>query len=147
MIISNLSWHYRFNKFVQGNAFVDRALSGRFTTCSYIRTLIFSVISGATKAVVTFVLGILAATFVLSGLIVPILIWFTDIQPAEPFGPFALVFWGIVAFCLLFAFCKYTKDRIKRINWDRKPKEPNLFIQAIKDKHDKFCTRVKVVVK
>lgn len=141
MNISSTSWHYRFNKFVQGYAFSDRALRGQFTTCSYIRTLIFSMISGATKAVVTFLLGVLAATFVLSGIIVPILIWFTDIQPAEPFGPFALIFWGIVAFCLL------TKERIKRINWDRKPKEPNVFIQAIKDKHDKFCTRVKVVVK
>lgn len=147
MNISNLSWHYRFNKFVQGNAFVDRAFAGRFTTCSYIRTLIFSAISGVTKGLVVTLIGILVASVVLSGIIVPILVWFTDIKPAEPFGPFAIFFWGVVVFILLFLTAKFTKERLKRIKWVSQKKEPNIFMQAIKDKHDKFCTRVKVVVK
>lgn len=147
MNISSTSWHYRFNKFVQGHAFSERALRGRFTTCSYIRTLIFSMISGVTKSIVVAIISVFFATAIISGVVIPILIWFTSVQPAEPFNFMAILFWGCVAFCLLFAFCKFTKDRIKRINWDRKPKEPNLFVQAIKDKHDKFCTQVKVVVK
>lgn len=144
MKISKASWHYRFNRLVQGDAFVDRARRGQFTTCSYIRTIIFSVIAGITKAVVCAILGALVATAAVSAIVVPILVWFTGIQPAEPFVGMAVFMWGVVALILVVVTAKLTKDRLKRVNWSRKPKEPNLFIQAIKDKHNKFCTRVEV---
>lgn len=144
MKISSQSWHYRFNRLVQGHSFSERARRGQFTTCSYIRTIIFSMISGATKALVVAIISALLATAIISAIVVPILVWFTSVQPAEPFVGFAVFMWIVVAVVLLFITTKYTKDAIKKVNWTRKPKEPNLFIQAIKDKHNKFCTRVEV---
>lgn len=142
MKITNTSWHYRFNKLVQQEKFTNRAERGRFTTCSYIRTTITSLFKGAFNCLLVVVLGILVSWVALSALIVPFYIWLTSTVPTDAFLVPCVLVWVVVALGLVVALCKQLKERLEE---KFEGYQPNVFVQAIKDKHNKFCTRVEVV--
>lgn len=147
MKISKTSLHYRFNNFIQGGDFRMRAIEGRFTTCSYIRTCIASVFGGIFKLVILIALLVAVLTFLACMFGVPIAI-FMGYVPADKAIPPCVVGWAAVAFGLFVLMCKQTNQCIKnaraRAMKNYVSPEPNVFIQAIVDKHNKFCTRVEV---
>ena len=127
MKINASSWHYRFNSFVQEERFTWKADRGRLTTCSYIRTTIFSVFQGIFKSVVLFMVGLFALWFVGSMIGVPIGILFGYVPLDVFIGP-AVICWVLVAFSLVLLFIKYTKERFSA---SFEPNgEPNVFFQA-----------------
>ena len=142
MKINASSWHYRFNSFVQEDRFTYNADRGRLTTCSYIRTTIFSVFQGIFKSIVLLLISLLALLFVGSMIGVPISILFGYV-PADVFVGPAAICWIVATFGLLLLFIKQLKERFSASF--EPDSEPNVFFQAIRDKHNKFCTRVEVV--
>ena len=142
MKISNTSWHYRFNKLVQQEKFTDRAECGRFTTCSYIRTTIASMFKGAFNCLLVVVLSMLIAWLALSALIVPFYIWLSSSIPQDIFMVPCVLIWCIAVLGLVIALGKQIKERLEE---KFEGYQPNVFVQAIKDNHNKFCTRVEVV--
>jgi len=143
MKISDKSLHYRFNKLVQGHAFEYRAVKGRFTTCSYVRTTIFSAISGLCKSFVIALLAGLVLSVVYSTFAVPVMLFALNLQP-NGFMMGASTMGNVV---IVLALMGLLNEMLKQRALGRqqsKPREPNVFIQAIKDKHAKFCTRVEV---
>lgn len=141
MKISNQSLHYRFNKLVQGNNFVDRVYGKRFTTCSYVRTTLFSLMKGGVNCLLFLILACFAVFVVGSAVGVPLIIMFSTYVPADPFIGVCGIIWVLVVLFLLNSLFgqirKRMKDSFRRY-------EPNVFVQAIRDKHNKFCTRVEV---
>lgn len=143
MQINSRSFHYRFNEFVQSDKFTDRAHRGRFTTCSYIRTCLYSVLKGAFNTVIGLLLTLMVGWIFGSALIVPILIFFFGGHPTDLFVAPAVLVWACVLVGLAMLFLKQVKERLKK---SFKPNTTrNVFVQAIVDKHNKFCTRVEVV--
>jgi hypothetical protein len=143
MQINSRSLHYRFNSLVQSDKFTDRALCGRFTTCSYIRTCLYSLLKGAFNSVVGLLLAIIVSWILGSALIVPVLIFFFDSHPIDLFIVPTVAVWGCVVVGLAVLFIKQVKERLKK---SFKPSTTrSVFVQAIVDKHNKFCTRVEVV--
>lgn len=141
MKISSTSLHYRFNAKVQSDKFTDKAERGRFTTCSYIRTSLYSVVQALWFTFVAFLASFLVLWVVGSAIWVPISIFFLNGTPVESALAAAAVFWVLVGIALAVMTFKFINARyIAPVL-----KEPNVFIQAIKDNHNKFCTRVEVV--
>jgi len=142
MKISSKSWHYRFNLKIQGEKFEHKAECGRFTTCSYIRTCIASVIQGAWFAFLICIIAALAIFIVGSAIWVPISIFFLGGIPTGSPLAAACIVWALIALGLLVLMWK---QQVRPYYNAKVHQEPNVFIQAIKDKHGKFCTRVELV--
>lgn len=141
MKISSSSWHYRFNAKIQSDKFTNRAECGRFTTCSYIRTCIASVFQGAWYAFLICFLAVFIACVLGSAIWVPISIFFMSGTPTGFPLAAALIVWILIAIGLLVLMWKQVKPYYNV----KVHQEPNVFFQAIKDHHGKFCTRVEVV--
>ncbi|MNE95734.1 hypothetical protein D3C80_1938650 [compost metagenome] len=89
--------------------------------------------------------GVLAAV-VISMFVVPGMIYFGH-EPAEFAGGLALVGWVFfISIALILGLDKAKKAlenrRRKARPFERRKKEPGVFVQAIIDKHNKFCTLV-----
>lgn len=144
MKIAKTSWHYRFNRFNNEN-FEDRFNFGCYTTCSYIRTTLASIFASIFKgaiilAVISMLLGILG-----SMLVVPVLIFMGATSIPEIPGVTCVVGWAFTIFVMVVILAGQIKEWIKNLEFktsDRPKKEPNVFVQAVIDKHNKFCTLV-----
>jgi hypothetical protein len=141
MKITSTSWHFRFNSKIQNDRFTDKARCGRFTTCSYIRTSIYSVVQALWFTFLACFTAIVIGCAIGCAIWVPFSIFFLSGTPPGEALTAASVVWGLIAFGLLVMTWKYVEPRFVA----PAIKEPNVFIQAIKDHHGKFCTRVEVV--
>lgn len=141
MQINKLSWHYRFNAKIQQDKFTDRIRCGRHTTCSYIRTTIFSALQATWFAFLACVCIVVVAFVLGSAIWVPISIFFLNGVPAGIAVGAACAVWVAVAIGLGYATYKFLPKFFPR----DPQKEPNVFVQAIKDQHNKVCTRIEVV--
>lgn len=141
MQISNRSWHYRFNAKIQSDTFTNKAACNRFTTCSYIRTTIYSVMQALWFTFLACVVAAFVGGALGAALWVPFSIFFMNGVPNEVAVVTACVVWALIAFGLAVLTWLFIKPRFV----EPMLKEPNVFIQAIKDHHGKFCTRVEVV--
>lgn len=142
MKVNKRSWHYRFNAKIQQEKFTWRVRDGRHTTCSYIRTTIYSALMALWFAAVFCIIGSIVGLAVGCMIVVPIIIFFFDGAPAEEFAFISALMWALVAFMLAVLTWKFLPKYLPK----RDPnKEPNVFIQAIKDNHNKVCTRIEVV--
>lgn len=143
MKIAKTSWHYRFNRF-NNEHFEDRFNYGCYTTCSYIRTTLASMFSALFKCAVILCVAGLILWVIGSMIVVPIVIYM-GMMPYEMAGAFCLVGWIFTAAALATLLFGQIKEWIKNIKFktdDRPKKEPNVFVQAVIDKHNKFCTMV-----
>lgn len=144
MKISKDSWHYRFNNFNNDN-FDYRFNKGVYTTCSYIRTTIASFFAFGFKCfailcALAFVLWIVG-----SMIYVPAMVYLGATSINELLAVPCIVGWVAVIVVLAVLFANQVKEWIHNLSAkldDRPTKEPNVFVQAIIDKHNKFCTRV-----
>lgn len=141
MKISNKSLHYKFNAFVQQDRFTDKVRCNRLTTCSYIRTTIYSALMAMWFALLAVICVVIVVLVVGSAIWVPIAIFFMGGTPTGLPLALASMVWIAIAITLLILTWKYIKLRYIIPVY----REPNVFIQAIKDQHNKFCTRVEVV--
>lgn len=144
MQISKTSWHYRFNNF-QNDNFVHRFNKGQYTTCSYIRTTIASIFAGMFKSfIILCVLG-MALGIVASMIVVPIMVFMGATSIPELPAVTCVVAWIFAIAVLIILLMSQIKDWFQNLEFktsDRPTKEPSVFVQAIIDKHNKFCTRV-----
>jgi len=141
--IAKTSWHYRFNKSNNEN-FTYWFANEHYTTCSYIRTTIASMFSCLFKILFFLFIGGFILFVVGSMIGVPIILYMGKL-PYELPGILCVIGWGFAIAGLVVMFIKYTKEWIEnaRLKAGSKPsKEPNVFVQAIIDKHNKFCTLV-----
>lgn len=142
MKIAKTSWHYRFNRF-NNEKFEERFEFGCYTTCSYIRTTLASMFAALFKCcilfgVACFILGMLG-----SMIVVPILIFMGTI-PYELPTIICVIGWAFAIGALIILLTSQIKDWVSNLKFksDRPKKEPNVFVQAVIDKHNKFCTLV-----
>jgi len=144
MKISKDSWHYRFNDFSNDN-FSYRFSKGTYTTCSYIRTTIASFFATLIKCVFVLCIAGMALWIVGSMIGVPIMIYMGITSISELIGVPCIIGWIAVIVVLAALFASQAKEWVHNLSAkleDRPKKEPNVFVQAIIDKHNKFCTRV-----
>lgn len=142
MKISKSSWHYRFNKFMDDD-FTYEFSEGQFTTCSYIRATIGSMFTALFKSVVLMIFGAFGLFFVGSMIGVPIVVFLGKV-PYELSAILCIVGWAFAAAGLLVLFAKQVQEWMKarRSKTGAVKKEPSVFVQAIIDKHNRFCTLV-----
>lgn len=144
MKISKNSWHYRFNDFNNDN-FTYRFENGVYTTCSYIRTTIASFFAFAFKCAFLLCIAGIILWIIGSMIGVPVMIYMGVTSIHELLvGPF-IVGWLAVIVVLIITLAKQIGEWIdaRGTTFNNRPKkEPNVFVQAIIDKHNKFCTRV-----
>ncbi|MNE31037.1 hypothetical protein D3C80_1245830 [compost metagenome] len=142
MKINSRSWHYRFNAKIQRDKFTDRVRCGRHTTCSYIRTTIYSAMQALWFTFILCIIVAFVAFFLGSAIWVPIAIFFLNGVPGGMSIAAAGIVWVLVAIGLGYLTYKFLPAYLPK----RDPnKEPNVFIQAVKDQHNKVCTRIEVV--
>ena len=137
MKIAKTSWHYRFNRF-NNERFEDRFNYGCYTTCSYIRTTLASMFSALFKCAVILCVAGLILWVIGSMIVVPIIIYM-GMMPYEMAGAFCLVGWIFAASALAVLLFGQIKEWIKNLEFktdDRPKKEPNVFVQAVIDKHN-----------
>lgn len=143
MKISKDSWHYRFNDFSNDN-FSYRFSKGQYTTCSYIRTTIASTFASLFKGFVILCMLAMVLGIVGSMIVVPFMIFMGSMPPELPTVT-CVVAWVFTVAALIILLIGQTKEWIQNLEFktsDRPTKEPSVFVQAIIDKHNKFCTRV-----
>lgn len=134
MQISKSSWHYCFNSWMQ-DSFKYRARNDVFTTCSYIRTTIFSAIVGLFK-IFAMILAVFVAIWMVAGVVyLPFFVFGTvgELPPLVVGGIMGWSFLAIVAVaCLMDKLSPYLKRR--------KEKRIALLKQAMLDKSAGICT-------
>jgi hypothetical protein len=148
MIISKNDWHYRFNKTFGSSDFEVKAQNGRYTTCSYIRQFLYSLL----RALLALSMFSFLAAFVIwlvgSMIGVPIAIYMGFVFPAKGFLA------GSVGLCgagWLFTGAFLTYLLAEQIGTGLKNKleayetKKGLLAQAREDKKKGFCTFVEVV--
>lgn len=143
MKIAKTSWHYRFNKF-NNEHFEHRFDRERYTTCSYIRTTLASMFSATFKCAVILCMAAVILWVIGSMLAVPFVV-FMGVMPYELAGVTCVVGWAFLVSALIIMLIGQIKEWIENIEFktnDRPKKEPNVFTQAVIDKHNKFCTLV-----
>ena len=142
MKIAKTSWHYRFNRFNNEN-FEDRFNYGMYTTCSYIRTTLASMFSALFKCCVLLVVACFILGMLGSMIVVPILIFMGTTPPELPTIVCAIC-WSFTIGALLILLAGQIKEWVENLKYKsaRPKKEPNVFVQAVIDKHNKFCTLV-----
>lgn len=143
MKIAKSSWHYRFNNW-SNQFFAHKCERGHYTTCSYVRTTIASMLSVLFKGLILlFLFG--GFCFVSGSMIIVPIISLMGHAPYEAAAVFCVCGWIAAAFdavaFLLNRAQKWIKNSADKENASKK--EPSVFIQAIIDKHNKFCTLVK----
>lgn len=143
MKISKDSWHYRLNDIIQGYSFRDRARNRKFTTCTYIRTTVRSLIQGLLYAVLLVALALGAGALIGLMLYVPLAAvsgWVIHPGFIVP----AVVGWGWAAiFGIVWVFGKigpYIRERLS----DRYERKLSILEQRVKDGKEGICTIVEV---
>lgn len=139
MKISRNSWHYRYNQYVRDD-WRFRAHLETFTTCSYIRTTMFTVLVHLMQLgfIAVTIGALLAFTLLLS---VPVLAISGFVFPADLLGA-SLAAWigiGSLIGVLLFAF---VSSQIEKAYIKAKRKRQTLLSQALQDRKDGICTIV-----
>lgn len=134
MQISKSSWHYRFNAWMQ-ESFSSRSRNEIFTTCSYIRTTIFSMIVGVLKLLYLVVGAAFVILTAVGVIYLPFLV-FGEVGKVEPLIVSGIVGWG---FLLLLATL-YTVDKLTPWCEARKERRIALLKQAMLDKKAGICT-------
>jgi sterol desaturase/sphingolipid hydroxylase (fatty acid hydroxylase superfamily) len=134
MQISKSSWHYRFNAWMQ-ESFQSRSRNEIFTTCSYIRTTIFSGIIGFFKLLMS-LLGVIFVIWAVVGVVyLPFLI-FGSVGEVEPLIVGGVIGWGaigIVVACIV-------ADKLTPFWQARKERKIALLKQAMLDNKAGICT-------
>lgn len=144
MKISKNSWHYRFNDFNNDN-FSYRFEKGVYTTCSYIRTTIASFFAFGFKCTAILCALALVAWIIGSMVGVPLMVFMGATSLSDVFVVPCVVGWALTVLILFVTLVAQIKEWFQNLEFktsDRPSKEPNVFVQAIIDKHNKFCTRV-----
>lgn len=143
MKISKNSWHYRMNRW-NDDDFVAKFKAGRYTTCSYVRVTIGTILALFVKIAALLAIASLIGFVVGSMFVVPTLVYM-GIAPYELAGIMCVAGWIMTICFLVYALIDqiqmWLKHRAESAE-DRPKKEPNVFVQAIIDKHNKFCTLV-----
>lgn len=144
MKISKQAWHYRFNSYVQGFSFEDRADNRRLTTCSYIRTTMRSFFQKFAEYLFYTALAIVMLFYTVNAIYVPIaaILGFT-LAPAS-IGCAVAAWLFIFFFLLVFVVNKYS-GVIKAALSARQQNKLSLLEQRIQDGKDGICTIVEVV--
>lgn len=143
MKIAKTSWHYRFNRF-NNEKFEDRFNYGCYTTCSYIRTTLASIFASIFKCAVLLCVAGVILWVAGSMLAVPVMIYM-GLMPYELSAVVCMIGWIFVVSALIVLLFGQIKEWIRNLkvkSGDRPKKEPNVFVQAVIDKHNKFCTLV-----
>lgn len=136
MQISKSSWHYRFNAWMQ-ESFKSRSRNEIFTTCSYIRTTIFSFIVSLVK-LLWIALGIILAVIIVAGIVyIPFLI-FGSVGKVEPLIVGGIIGWG----GLLMAGVALLADKLTPFWQERKERKIAVLKQAMLDNKAGICTIV-----
>lgn len=136
MQISKSSWHYRFNAWMQ-ESFKSRSRNEIFTTCSYIRTTIFSFIVSLVK-LLWIALGIILAVIIVAGIVyIPFLI-FGSVGKVEPLIVGGIIGWG----GLLIAGVALLADKLTPFWQERKERKIAVLKQAMLDNKAGICTIV-----
>jgi len=141
--IAKTSWHYRFNKFNNDN-FESRFNRGHYTTCSYIRTTLASMLAATFKCAVILCVAAVILWVIGSMVVVPFVV-FMGIMPYDLAAVTCVMGWIFLVGGLFILLVNQINEWIKNIEYktnDRPKKEPNVFVQAVIDKHNKFCTLV-----
>ncbi len=136
MQISKSSWHYRFNAWMQ-ESFKSRSRNEIFTTCSYIRTTIFSFIVGLVK-LLWIALAVILAVIIVAGIVyLPFLI-FGSVGKVEPLIVGGIIGWG----GLLMAGVALLADKLTPFWQERKERKIAALKQAMLDNKAGICTIV-----
>lgn len=145
MKISKNSWHYRLNS-SSNEHFAYWFDRGRYTTCSYVRRTLMSL-------AVTFFKGavILAGALTLLGVLYSMIAYpishYLGYATNQIVEAMALVGWIFtiigVLFGIIYTIHSWAEKRARKSKpFERRKKEHGVFVQAIIDKHNKFCTLV-----
>ena len=144
MKIAKTSWHYRLNNNTNEH-FAYWFDKGRYTTCSYVRRTIASMFVVLFKSLLMLGGICTLGAVVVSMIAVPISLYM-GIKPHDIPGILCLIGWVFALMLSLFVVFSKAKDIIDRASVKpfktRKKKEHGVFVQAIIDKHNKFCTLV-----
>lgn len=139
MQISKNSWHYRFNAWMQ-ESFVSRSKHEIFTTCSYIRTTIFSMIVGFLKGVALTAASIIALGVLVGTAYLPF--YLVGLCPAiEILKGLGGIGWGLIALVLICLLVNYLSPYFRA----RKARKIALLQQAMLDKKAGICTIIEYV--
>lgn len=140
MQISKDSWHYRLNDYAQAN-FAFRARTELFTTCSYIRTTIFSLILRLIVCGWIGALSFIGLIFLASAVYFTVgLLGYYPIDK-DLATPGAILMIMTAFFCIiatLTVIVDYLSPRLKAY----KERKQSLLRQALQDKKDGICTIV-----
>lgn len=136
MQISKSSWHFRFNAWMQ-ESFRSRSRNEIFTTCSYIRTTIFSFIVGFVKLLWIALAATLAVIIVAGIVYIPFLI-FGSVGKVEPLIVGGIIGWG----GLLIAGVALLADKLTPFWQERKERKIAALKQAMLDNKAGICTIV-----
>lgn len=145
MKISKTSWHYQLNRNTNEHFeyWFDR---GRYTTCSYVRRTAASVLVTLFKGTVILA-GILTLIAVLYSMVAYPISHYLGHATNQVVEALAVVGWIFAVIAALFVIV-YTTQRwvekraSKSRPFERRKKERSVFVQAVIDKHNKFCTLV-----
>lgn len=145
MKISKASWHYRLNA-SSNEHFTYWFDRGRYTTCSYVRRTLTSLTATVFKGTVI-AAGILTLLGLLCSMIAYPVAHSLGYVTSPIVEAMALVGWTFTALALLFGLFytihKWLEKRRDTSMWPKRTKkEHGVFVQAIIDKHNKFCTMV-----
>lgn len=134
MQISKSSWHYRFNDWMQ-DSFKWRTNKEIFTTCSYIRTTIFSLIVGLFK-LFAIALAVGVGGWLLVGVAYLPFFAFGSVGELEPLVVGGVLGWGIIGVVLS---C-IVADKLTPFWQARKERKIALLKQAMLDNKAGICT-------
>lgn len=148
MIISKKDWHYRFNNTFGSTDFEMKARNGRYTTCSYIRQTLYSMIRALAAGSMLAFLAAFAIWLVGSMIGVPIAIYMGFVFPAKGFlatslglcGAGWLLTGAILTYMLAERIGNAAKNKLEAYETKK-----GLLAQAREDKKQGFCTFVEVV--
>lgn len=144
MKIAKTSWHYQLNR--NSNEHFEYWFDkGRYTTCSYVRRTLVSMLALMFKSIMCLA-GLATIVFVVgSMLVVPVMLYMGH-KPHDIPGIMCLIGWIFAIMFSLFVILSKVKEILERPSRKpfkaRKKKEHGVFVQAIIDKHNKFCTLV-----
>lgn len=136
MQISKSSWHYRFNAWMQ-ESFSSRSRNEIFTTCSYIRTTIFSFLIGVLKLLICILSAIVVVDVVVGIIYLPFLI-FGTVGEVEPLVVGGIIGWGVIGIVI----AAIVADKLTPFWQARKERKIAMLKQAMLDNKAGICTIV-----
>lgn len=144
MQISKNAWHYNLNSSIQGWPFIDRAHGRKFTTCTYIRTTIRSVLQVVASGVGIISFILLALGLFLNAAWFPLAL-LLDLPYIKELAPMAGAVWVIGIVGLLVQLVSWLMENFGAKLSERQERKLNLLEQRIKDGKEGICTIVEIV--